>query len=76
MTRRRNGFWTGLTLVLSIAFAALFFPMVYGRYTLTESLAFTGLGVLVIWGIYFVRSAIFSRVFSHQKPPPGSRDIV
>jgi hypothetical protein len=76
MTRRYSGFWLGFTIVLSIIFAALFFPGVYGRYTLTESLTYMGIGVLVIWAVYFARAAIFPRVFSRAKPPPVDRDIV
>ena len=75
MTRRHSGFWIGFTIVLSIIFAALFFPGVYGRCSLTESLIYTGLGVAVIWGVYFVRAAIFARVFSRAKSPPTDRDI-
>jgi hypothetical protein len=75
MTGRHYRFWMGLTLVLSSVFVALFFPMIHGRRPLAESLAYTGIGVLVIWGVYFARAAIFSHILSHKKPPPGDHDI-
>ena len=76
MARRYSRIWTGLTMMLSVVFAVLFFPAVHARYTLTESLAYTILGLIVIWGVYFTRAAILSHVFSREKSARGHRDIV
>lgn len=54
-----NGFWLGLTVVLSVVFAILFFPVVSDRYSLPISILFTAVGIAFIWVIYFVRALIF-----------------
>ncbi len=76
MTRHFHRFWTGFTIVLSIIFIALFFPLVREKYNLAESLIYTGAGVFVIWGVYFVRAVIFSQVFAEHKRTPREGDII
>jgi predicted branched-subunit amino acid permease len=56
-----------VTVVLSVAFAALFFPIVREQYRTTMSVVLTALGVAVIWIVYFIRAAIFSRI-GRSKP--------
>ena len=57
-----NRFWVCVTVVLSIAFAVLFFPVVQREFGLPGSALLTLLGILVIWGVYFVRARIFGKL--------------
>ncbi len=63
MAKLRNRFWVGFMIVLSIVFAFLFFPLMQRKFFLTDAILLTMAGVAVIWGAYFIRVYIFSRVF-------------
>lgn len=62
-----NGFWVGVTTVLSVVFAALFFPMIIPKYSLALSILFTAAGVIFIWIVYFVRAVIFTGLFDKRE---------
>lgn len=53
--------WIGVTAILSVLFAILFFPVVTTRYGIPTAVILTVIGVGVIWLNYFIRARIFSR---------------
>ena len=55
------GRWVILPILLSIVFAALFFPVVNKQYAPRLAVLFTVIGVCVIWVVYLVRAYIFTR---------------
>ena len=59
-----NGFWIGVTIVLSVVFALLFFPLVNDNYSLPLAILLTAAGVIFIWIIYFSRAVIFRDLFN------------
>ncbi|KPL03692.1 MAG: hypothetical protein AMJ73_05700 [candidate division Zixibacteria bacterium SM1_73] len=61
MAKLYNRFWVTVTIVLSVVFAILFFPIVHPKYGFPLSLLITLLGLLFIWANYFIRAYIFSR---------------
>lgn len=65
--RISNRFWIAATIVLSVLFAVLFFPEVQARYGLGLSVLFTGVGIAVIWVVYFVRAYVFSQMFNTKE---------
>ena len=52
--------WIIVPVVLTFVFAALFFPVFRPRYDLLTTLAFTFVGICVIWASYLLRAGIFS----------------
>jgi hypothetical protein len=71
MTRLFSAFWVAVTIVFSIMFTALFFPLVLDRYGPLPAFLLTVLGLLIIWAVYFVRALIFSRMDSTETPRHG-----
>jgi transcriptional regulator with XRE-family HTH domain len=55
-----NRLWLWLTVLLSIIFVFLFYPIVDKNYSFLESAVYTGIGLIVIWGVFFIRARIFS----------------
>lgn len=53
--------WTLMTVVLSVVFAVLAFPVFRQAQGFLPAVLYTFLGIVVIWAVYFVRSWIFSR---------------
>lgn len=66
MTRYHSRFWLYVTILLCVLFAVLFYPVVHGPYGVGLSLLFTAIGVAVIWGVYLIRAAVFSRLFQEK----------
>lgn len=67
MTRLYSRFWLVVTLVLSVIFIVLFYPIVQDRYGFTGSILLTAGGLLVIWVVYVARAYIFT---SFEKKGP------
>ena len=61
MTRLYSRFWINVTLLLSVVFAVVFFPVFRERFGFAWSTLLTALGVMVIWAVYFIRAYIFTR---------------
>jgi hypothetical protein len=74
MTRLYSRFWVNITLLLSVVFAVVFFPLVQERYGLPWSVFLTLSGVLVIWAAYFVRAYLFTRGET-DKPTRHEEDV-
>lgn len=66
MNRFVGGPWIVLPILLSVVFAALFFPVVERRYDLFSSLMYTFAGLCVIWITYFIRVHIFTHLFANK----------
>jgi hypothetical protein len=62
VARLHNGFWIGVTIVLSVVFAALLFPAVHDRYGFLVSALLILVGLVVIWAVYLIRAYVFGRV--------------
>lgn len=62
--------WFVLPLLLSLIFAALFFPIVREKYDVAMSVVLTITGVVVIWGSYMIRAHVFSQF---PKKPKNKR---
>lgn len=63
MGKRISRFWISFTVVLSVVFAVVFFPIVRDKFFLTDAILLTLAGIAIIWGVYFLRAAIVSRAF-------------
>jgi hypothetical protein len=61
MARFYSPFWITVTSLLCVVFAILLYPAIVHRYGVLMSLLFTGLGVIFIWMVYFVRAWVFGR---------------
>jgi Na+/H+ antiporter NhaC len=59
--------WIFLPIVLSVIFAAFFFPIARKTHELPLALLYTAIGICVIWGTYFVRVFIFERMSCKQE---------
>lgn len=71
MPRFHSRFWVIVTFLLSLIFAVLFLPLVFERYALGEAILLTAAGIIVIWGVYFIRAYIFSRMRDEQERRAG-----
>ena len=61
MNKLSTYFWPALTVLLSIVFATLFYPVAEQGYGEVKATLFTLLGLIVIWLVYAIRVFIFSR---------------
>jgi len=60
MSRLYNKFWINATIVLSLIFAVLGFPVFHQKHGFVSAFTFTLIGVSVIWIVYLIRAYIFS----------------
>ena len=60
ISKYHNRFQIGVTTVLSVIFAALFFALTIEAYGFLLSTLLTAVGVVFIWIIYFIRILIFT----------------
>ena len=72
MAKFYNRFWVTVTIVLSVVFAILLFPIVQRKYGFPLSLLVTFLGVVFIWVNYFIRAYIFSRDKEDESEKSGA----
>lgn len=60
MPRLYNKFWVNVTIVLSLIFIILGFPIFQRKYGFISAFIFTFISVSVIWIVYLIRAYIFS----------------
>ena len=60
-------FWVGLTVLLSFVFSVLFYPVARKTHDPVWSLVLAALGLAVIWIVYVIRAAVFSRMSDNRK---------
>ena len=61
MSKYFNKYWLTITIVLSVAFALLFFPVAADRAGYMKAAVYTLVGLIVIWIVYFIRAWIFQK---------------
>ena len=74
MGRLYSPFWVGFTLLLSVVFVVLFYPMVHEKYGLSTAVLLTVVCLVVIWVNYLVRAHIFSQWSKDKSDKRSARD--
>ena len=62
MRTQHPPFWIGLTIIFTIIFILFFSNAIIEQYGILKTVAFTLIGVFVIWIVYFIRAYIFSNI--------------
>jgi len=66
MSKYFNKYWIAASILLSLDFAVLFYPVAAERVGHLKAIGFTMAGLAVIWIVYVIRAMIFSRIPSKR----------
>ena len=66
MSRYFNRYWVAITIIISVVFTVLFYPVAAERAGNPETIGLTIAGLAVIWIVYVIRAMIFSRTPSRR----------